>query len=103
MRLSNIKLTNRHVPKAVFLIGLALFASGCTTEKPTWDSPEFLGISNPNPPDPPCNTTGAGYFTSNTPHKYYRCVYDDNQGRWVKYHFTCPGTQNFNQTTGKCQ
>jgi hypothetical protein len=103
MCLLNVSQMKSRAGKAVFLIGLALATSACTTKVEQWDYPEFLGI-NPNiAPDPPCNTTGAGYFTSNTPQKYFRCVYDSNDSRWLKYHFTCPGVQNFNQTTQKCQ
>ncbi len=101
MCLLNVSQMKSRAWKAVFLIGLALATSACTTTPEQWVYPEFLGINPDIPPDPPC--TKAGYFASNTPQKYYRCIYEVNHQRWIKYLFTCPGELNFNQTTQKCQ
>lgn len=102
MYLVNVIQMKRRTPSLVLLIGMALLTSACSTEKQQWDFPEFLGVSHtPIAPDPPCSVTGAGYFRSNTPGKFYRCLYTDY--RWVKYNFSCPGTQNFNQSTQKCE
>lgn len=93
--------TKRQTVKVMCLLGLAFFISGCTSEKQTRDVPEPLGTTNLDAPDPPC--TQAGYFPSNIPHTYYRCVWDPVAGRFLRYIFRCPGTQNFNPTTEKCE
>lgn len=93
--------TKRQTVKVMCLLGLAFFISGCTSEKQTRDVPEPLGTTNPGAPHPPC--TQAGYFPGNIPHTYYRCVWDPVAGRFLQYIFRCPGTQNFNPTTQKCE
>ncbi|WP_373424489.1 chitin binding peritrophin-A domain-containing protein [Pseudomonas sp. W4I3] len=90
------------MPKFVFLIGLAVLTSACTTQDEQWTYPEPQGTNDPSiPPDPPCSVNG--YFASNTPGKYYHCIYNTAHGRWLKTIFTCPNGKIFNNATQKCE
>ncbi|RQO50483.1 chitin-binding domain-containing protein [Pseudomonas sp. KBW05] len=93
-----MKLPNKLAGLTLF-IGIALALGACTTQKEQWTFPEYNGPLPVINPDPPC--TAAGYFTSNTPGKYYRCVFNNN--RWLKYVFSCPTGQNYNQAKQKCE
>lgn len=93
-----MKLPNKLAGLTLF-IGTALALGACTPQKEQWTFPEYNGPHTVIMPDPPC--TAAGYFTSNTPGKYYKCEY--NGSRWLKTLYSCPPGQNFNQAKRKCE
>lgn len=84
------------------MMSAVLMMAACAPPNGELIYPEFLGVSTqPIQPDPPCNA--AGYFTSNTPGKYYRCVWNSSTNRFIRYIYSCPSGQNFDQASQKCR
>lgn len=90
------------MPKLMAVVGMVLLLGACVN-KPAeqWTVLPGSGTGSNIEPDPPC--TQAGYFASNQPSYYYRCVYSAAYNRWLKYVYQCPNNQNFNQATQRCE
>lgn len=84
----------RAVPGVLVAAGLAVLLVACSSNS----GEVVVGDALPEP-DPPC--TEEGYFKSNTPHYYYRCIkYPEG---WRRFVFRCPGEQNYDPALRKCR
>lgn len=102
MRALKVKIMNNRTAKTLLLLALTSLASACSTKVEQWTYPEYIGVRDATvAPDPPC--TVAGFFRSNTPGKYYKCVYSNTHGRWVKTILSCPTGQNFDEAAQRCK